>query len=685
MVSGMKRRCVVMVILSFFPGLCCSGGAAAEPGLRLELHHQQGGQVDLRASRQAALFVPEGMPASPFLAPGPFTASFTGFLNLETRSRLYFSFAGRGSATLTVNQEVLLRVSGEDLSVKTSERTRINPGAIPIRIDYASPADGDAAFRFFWEERTFAREAVPMHAFSHNRDKALQGQLELRQGRVLFAKHRCIQCHQPTVEGFNPRNVMPELVEIGPDFAEIGQRLKPSWMAQWIISPRALRPRARMPALGLTKGEAQDIAAYLASVKGPGKPRAIQGDTGGGAALFNDLGCISCHQLDPDESFTRVVPSISLAAVHAKYHDLPAFLRAPARHYPGIRMPDFKLSREEADALAVYLQGMGTKAIDQGAGGDAVKGRALVQERGCLNCHQHPLENRYVSPSLEQIAESDWAENGCLSADPTVRLNLQASEKTVLIAFKAGLGSLKQRNLAEYGERQVTRLKCAACHSRDRRPSQWDRLEDAGYLGSHPKVPGEPGEAATADDTQHVLAKIPTLDLPGEMLHQDWMRDLFAGKHAYRSRAWLKKRMPAFASRAGLLAEGLALGAGVHDESVVAAAADPEQVKLGEQLIGPQGFACVACHGIKDQKPLAVFEGQGINFAYTVPRVRREYYHRWMLDPQRLDPTSIMPRYAGEDGTTPLKDLLGGSATNQFNAIWQYLGTVQGEEVYPSR
>ena len=684
MVSSMKRRRVVMVILSFLAGLWCSGGAAAEPGLRLELHHQQGDQVDLRVARQAALFVPEGMTASPFLAPGPFTASFTGFLNLETRSRLYFSFAGRGSATLTVNQEVLLKVSGEDLSVKASERTRINPGAIPIRIDYVGPADGDAAFRFFWEERTFAREAVPLHAFSHDPDKALQGQQGLRQGRVLFAKHRCIQCHQPTAGGFNPRKVMPELVEIGPDFADIGQRLKPSWMERWILSPRALRPRARMPALGLTKREAQDIAAYLASVKGPGKPRAIPGDTGGGAFLFNELGCISCHQLDPDESFNRVVPPISLEAIHAKYHDLSVFLRAPARHYPGTRMPDFKLSRQEAEALAVYLQGLGTKAIDQGAGGDALKGQTLVQERGCLNCHQHSLENRYVSPSLERIAESDWEKTGCLSADPVVQLNLQAGEKTVLIAFKAFLASLKQQNLAEYGERQLTRLNCAACHGRDRQPSQWDRLEDAGYLGSHPEVPGEPGEAATAEDTKHVLAKMPTLDLPGEMLHQDWMRNLFAGKHAYRSRPWLKKRMPAFASRADLLAEGLAQGAGVHDESVVAAV-DPEQVKLGEQLIGAQGFACVACHGIKDKKPLAVFEGQGVNFAYTVLRVRREYYHRWMLNPQRLDPTSIMPRYAGEDGTTTLPDLLGGRATNQFNAIWQYLGTVQGEAVYQSR
>ena len=35
-----------------------------------------------------------------------------------------------------------------------------------------------------------------------------------------------------------------------------------------------------------------------------------------------------------------------------------------------------------------------------------------------------------------------------------------------------------------------------------------------------------------------------------------------------------------------------------------------------------------------------------------------------------------MPRFADDDGNTPLSDVLGGQAAAQFDAMWQYLGTV---------
>ncbi|MFT5124240.1 MAG: mono/diheme cytochrome c family protein [Verrucomicrobiales bacterium] len=649
-------------------------GFAAEPGLRLELVDDHAA-TDVRTVRQPVLFIPEQSPASPFLAPGPFLATFTGFLNLDTRSRLVFSFEGSGTAVLTLNDEVLLEVSGDDLSLSASERERLNPGSHPIRIDYTSPQRGPAQLRLFWDERSFAREPVPHRVLTHEPDERLLQASELRSGRALFAQHQCIKCHQPTGKAFDPAQVMPELLETGPDFQDIGNRFKPAWLAHWIASPKALRPTARMPELGLTVEETRDISAYLSSGSLPGKPILRKQDVNVGAALFRDLGCIACHQVSAEEAFARDVAPIPLTAVNAKYKDLSAFLLAPARHYPAIRMPDFKLSPTEADALAAYLQNVIETPIDPGVQGDVTKGKLLVQERGCLNCHQHALKNRYASPSLEAIAESDWATKGCLSADPTVQLNLQEGEQVTLLAFKAGLSSLKQRNLGEYSERQIARLNCAACHSRDGQLSQWDRIQDASPA-EHTLQPG-------VEDTHSILARMPNLNLPGEKLKAGWMADLFAGKHAYRPRAWLDKRMPAFASRAKLLAEGVAQAAGIHDTTPEAA--DPKLVKMGEQLSGTKGFACVACHGIQDQKPLAVFEGQGINFAYASPRLRPEYYHRWMLNPQRLDASSIMPKYADENGMTTLPDVLGGSASNQFNAIWMYLESVQGDQEYQSK
>ena len=81
----------------------------------------------------------------------------------------------------------------------------------------------------------------------------------------------------------------------------------------------------------------------------------------------------------------------------------------------------------------------------------------------------------------------------------------------------------------------------------------------------------------------------------------------------------------------------------------------------------------VACHAVGEKPALAPFEGQGLNFTYSRDRLNHEFYLRWMLNPQRINPHSIMPRYADEEGITALTETLGGNGVNQFNAIWHYL------------
>ena len=88
--------------------------------------------------------------------------------------------------------------------------------------------------------------------------------------------------------------------------------------------------------------------------------------------------------------------------------------------------------------------------------------------------------------------------------------------------------------------------------------------------------------------------------------------------------------------------------------------------------LAQRGFACVACHATGAKPALAPFEGQGLNFTYSRDRLTHEWYLRWMLNPQRIAPQSIMPRYSDEEGYSTLTDVLEGDATDQFNAIWQY-------------
>src|SRR5207302_2150823 len=69
------------------------------PGLTLGF--DAGGVQDLRDVRLAALYVPEGTPPSPFLAPGPFKATWEGFISVDLGTDCSFSAAGNGEITVT--------------------------------------------------------------------------------------------------------------------------------------------------------------------------------------------------------------------------------------------------------------------------------------------------------------------------------------------------------------------------------------------------------------------------------------------------------------------------------------------------------------------------------------------------------------------------------------------------------
>ena len=102
----------------------------------------------------------------------------------------------------------------------------------------------------------------------------------------------------------------------------------------------------------------------------------------------------------------------------------------------------------------------------------------------------------------------------------------------------------------------------------------------------------------------------------------------------------------------------------------------PEKVKAGETLLGENGgFNCLQCHALGDRAATAVFEAPAPNLAYARERLRKAYYDRWLLQPLRLDPETKMPRFADDDGKTPLTDFFGGKASEQYDAIWQYLQT----------
>ncbi|HZN59080.1 MAG TPA: hypothetical protein VFD71_13460, partial [Planctomycetota bacterium] len=125
---------------------------------------------------------------------------------------------------------------------------------------------------------------------------------------------------------------------------------------------------------------------------------------------------------------------------------------------------------------------------------------------------------------------------------------------------------------------------------------------------------------------------------------------------------------------ADALAKGLALEHGCAPAVSEEPSPDAEAVNLGRKLIGTAGgFSCTACHPVGDQPAQMQLHFGVVNLKHSRERLRREHYLRWMLNPQRLQPSSPMPAYTDEDGRSALASILGGDGERQFEAIWECL------------
>lgn len=641
----------------------------------LTVTYSAGGKTDTTTSRLAALYVPKGASASPFIPAGAFKAVFRGDIESPLRSDHTFAVEVRGQVKVSINNTPVLDAAGAAAAQYSDKAVQLNKGANAVVIEFASDGEDDAQLRFDWWSNEFPREPVPRTAWSHAPGMATGD--TVREGRMLFVTRQCTACHDPGALVAKDGTGMPELLATAPSLADAGARFRPEWLAAWIANPRALRPDATMPHLPLGKEQAADIAAYLASL---GKPAAVKTEpekapVGGG--LFANLACIACHTT-PDFAGADAHARIPLAHVKAKFHPaaLTEYLKLPATHSPFTRMPDFRLTAAESAALTAYLLGA-AKAELPPAKGDPAKGRALAASAGCANCHAIPgiEKSTLAAPTLADAIKSPA--KGCLSEKPDKApdFGLQPVQRAALAAFLAtDLASLKRDTSADYAERQIRANNCAACHPHDGRQSVFQKLEaETTALTSAAPPPQHEVEGVTVPPTA-----IPALTWLGEKLQPGYMSAMIAGAQGFKPRPWLASRMPGFGGPGAGIAAGLAQQHGFPMMDVPEPPAGAALVKTGAKLVSADGgFNCVQCHGVKDQPATAVFEAPGINLAHTIQRIRKSHYHRWLLAPLRVDPETKMPKFSEDGKTTQLSDVLDGKAREQFEAIWQYLRTLQ--------
>jgi cytochrome c553 len=658
----------------------CAGQtfAADTNGFAVKFTSADGKVSDVMVLPNLWLYVESGKPATPFLPPGKFTVVFEGSINGDLRANYFFKAEELGGALkLEINGKVVLDATAPNA---LSEAVQINKGANAVRATFTS-ADGDSFVRVGWTEKGTNVNPIPNNIITHAVTPELQKAQLVYEGRELFLENRCAKCH---TEKFTAP--VPDLAMDAPVLDGLGARRNYEWLAKWILDPKSTRASVHMPKLlhgAKAKEDAEAMAAYLSSLRtapaeemeqrlppfGRNQKAAdeIAKRSGVGAKavgaenetpadsnherkpIFERLHCISCHNA-PDQSEVDAA-KVSLKHVSEKFPagKLAEFLKKPEQHFAWIRMPNFKLADAEAKELAEFLLKHADKAETKAAPTDKAlieRGQLLVQSAGCLNCHSaSKLENKYAAPALAKLVKEP---KGCLAEKRDEKslapdFALTAREREALLAFtKTDFASLSRHSPLEFAARETRLLSCAACHGH--------------------------------------IDLVPGFDVLGGKLKPEWAAAFIAGE-PFKVRAdihpkgepWTDARMPAFKSRAKLLAEAMAMQQGYAPKTRDEGPIDEEAAKTGHKMIGKDnGLSCISCHAINDLPALEVFESEGLNLGLTGARLLKPYFYRWMRAPLAVDPQTKMPGYF-EDGKSALTDYYEGDAEKQITALYEYI------------
>lgn len=214
-------------------------------------------------------------------------------------------------------------------------------------------------FRNIWlmprdAEREARRPRIPgFERFHANADDALAG------GELLIGELGCVKCHQ--ADGAFVANLDTKQA---PVLTEVGKRVRPNWLVQYLNDPQGVKPGTAMPHLLGDLGETerveavQALANFLASTGRVAEQSPQQQAANQGRKHFHEIGCVACHAPleGPTASAATTVP---LANLPEKYSaaSLADFLQDPHKVRPSGRMPNFNLNDKEREELSQYLAG----------------------------------------------------------------------------------------------------------------------------------------------------------------------------------------------------------------------------------------------------------------------------------------------------------------------------------------
>ena len=467
---------------------------------------------------------------------------------------------------------------------------------------------------------------------------------EVQQGRLLVGELMCRACHlgADTVK------------KVGPNLLDVGRRVDPSFIKEFIVNPMGMDPGTQMPSLleDLPKAKRDEVADalthFLVSLSAnefvPGVAKAEEYPVG--KNLFHKIGCLSCHGSEQ---------GVNLGHVPLKYgmDSLTAFLFQPLHTRPSGRMPDMNLTRGEARAIAGYLIGPERRG-GSGLKPVAVKvaaGKKYFEQFNCASCHEMPGMKAKPSLAFDNLRPG----KGCLSVQPKgmPRFHLSTAQRETIGKALKGIGK-PLRDQARIQQTMVA-FNCIACHTRDVAGGVSDVMFK--HFGTDEEGLGNPARIP------------PTLDGVGVKLKPEWLRKVLFDAETVRP--YMHTRMPQFGEENLKYLPMLLEKADRLQKVEFPEPKRDDRRKYregGHLLVGDKGLNCVACHNFNGNPSPGL---KGLDLLTSFERLQPSWFAHFMRNPQKFRPGIVMPNY-WPGGEAVRKDVLKGNPNEQLLALWHY-------------
>lgn len=538
-------------------------------------------------------------------------------------------------------------------------------------------------------------------------------------GQKLYHELGCVACHGSRDNKGGPDKLLPTSVPL----TILKDKYSLPSLTAFLEDPHQTRPSGRMPGL-VNNAEAREVASFL--LQGiPGPPANLtyayyEGDwtklpdftklkpvaTGEASSFDINLKQRNDHfaltfegflKIDTDGDYKFYTTSddgsrlwingklvVDNDGVHAPATKSGTIKLAKGMHKLEVAMFEqaggeeiavqFQGPKVKMQSVApfVYLTPQGNPVVNAKEDPDedfaikpdlVARGAVVFSEVGCASCHQLKHNGKELVPakSLAPALAQLKTEGGCLSAKPAKQAPHFALTPAQQQALAAGIKDLAQPagktlSVKEDIQHTLVTFNCTSCHTRDKFGGVEDDLNS--FFKVTQQEMGDEGRLP------------PPLDGVGAKLKQSYMKKMF--DQVTDDRPYMLTRMPKFGlANAGHLVEAFA------QTDKLAPVKIPDfpnlastQIKSqGRHMVGAKAFGCIKCHTFAGQKAEGV---QGMDMTIMTERVKQDWFHHYLIDPQKFRPGTRMPT-SWPNGQSQLPNILGGDTSKQVEAIWVYL------------